>query len=224
MDIHIEPSVWYTIPVFGGIPVTDAVFVTWLVMAILIVFGLVVRFVLLPKFEDLPKGFQNILELFVEWIYHFCEDTMHERGRGIAPYIGTIALYLALANTIELIGLRPPTTNLGVTFALAIMTFILINYYGIRKKGVLGRLKDFTKPVAIMAPIKFFSELAIPVSMASRLFGNILGGLVVMEIIYKVVPVAVPAALAIYFNLFDGLMQTFIFITLTLSFIGDALE
>lgn len=224
MDISIETQTWFTIPILGGIPITDAVVVSWIVMAILIIFALVVRYILLPKFEDVPKGFQNILELFVEWIYHFCEDTMHEKGREFAPYIGSLALYLGLANTIELVGLRPPTTNLATTFALAIITFILSNYYGVRKKGALGRLKDLAKPVFIMAPINIVTNLAQPISLASRLYGNILGGLVVMEIIYKVVPIFIPSILAIYFNLFDGLMQTFIFITLTLTFIGEAME
>ena len=75
-----------------------------------------------------------------------------------------------------------------------------------------------------MAPINFITNLAQPISMASRLYGNILGGLVVMEIIYKTVPIFIPSFLAIYFNLFDGLMQTFIFITLTLTFTSEAMD
>jgi len=224
MNISIETETWITIPILGGIPITDAVVVSWIVTVIIIAFALIVRYILLPKFEDIPKGFQNVLELFVEWVYHFCEDTMHEKGKELAPYIGTLALYLGLANIIELVGLRPPTTNLGTTFALAILTFFLSNYYGIRQKGALGRLKDLAKPVAIMAPINIITNLAQPISMASRLYGNILGGLVVMEIIYKTVPIFVPSLLAIYFNLFDGLMQTFIFITLTLTFISEATD
>jgi len=224
MNISIETETWITIPILGGIPITDAVVVSWIVTVIIIAFALIVRYILLPKFEDIPKGFQNVLELFVEWVYHFCVDTMHEKGKELAPYIGTLALYLGLANIIELVGLRPPTTNLGTTFALAILTFFLSNYYGIRQKGALGRLKDLAKPVAIMAPINIITNLAQPISMASRLYGNILGGLVVMEIIYKTVPIFVPSLLAIYFNLFDGLMQTFIFITLTLTFISEATD
>lgn len=224
MNVDIRTQIWWTIPVFGGIPVSDAVFVSWFVMLILIIFAIVVRFSLLPKFTDIPTGFQNILELFVEWVYNFSESSLHKIGLELAPYIGSLALYLGLANMIELIGLRPPTTNLGATFAFAIITFFLINYYGVKEKGPWGRIKDLGKPVAAMAPIKVFSELALPISMASRLFGNILGGLVVMELIYKLIPIGIPAVLAIYFNLFDGLIQTFIFLTLTLTFIGDAVE
>ncbi len=223
-SIDIDPEIWFTIPIMGGIPVTDAVCVSWIVVAILIIFGMIVRFYYLPRFEDIPRGFQNVLEIFVEWIYKFSEDSLHEFGNGLAPYIGSLTLYLAFANIIELVGLRPPTTYIAITFALSIMTFFLINYYGIRKKGVWGRIRDYGKPVPFIAPIKVITDLAIPVSLASRLFGNILGGLVVMELIREVVPLVAPSFLSIYFVLFDGLIQTLIFITLSLAFIGEAIE
>ena len=228
MDISIEPEIWDVWHLFGlELHISDAIFVTWIVSAILVAFALIVRFALLGKFKTVPKGFQNVVELCVEKIYSYCEQYMGERGREIAPYIGMLALYLGLANIIELTGLRPPTTNISTTFAMAIITFILINYFGVRQKGVLGRLKHYAKPVAILAPIKLLTDLALPISLASRMYGNILAGLVVMEIIYnvlKVFAVGIPAALAIYFNLFDGFMQTFIFVTLTLVFIREGME
>jgi len=220
----MNPEVWFTIPVLDGIPVTDAVCVSWIIAAVLIILGLIVRFYYLPRFKDIPRGFQNILELYVEWIYKLTGDSMHEYGNGLAPYMGSIALYLAFANTIELFGLRPPTTYIVITFSLSLITFILINYYGIRKKGLLGRIRDYGKPVPYIAPIKAITDLAIPVSLASRMFGNILGGLVVMELIKEVVPIIVPSVLSLYFTIFDGLIQTFIFITLSLAFIGEAIE
>jgi F-type H+-transporting ATPase subunit a len=233
MDISIEPEVWFNLPLFGmEFHISDAICVTGIVSAILIVFALVVRFVLLKKFKVVPKGFQNVIELFVEKIYSYCEGYMHGRAKELAPYIGMLALYLGLANCIELIGLRPPTTNISTTFAMAIITFMLINYYGVKEGGILGRFKHYAKPVAILAPIKMLTDLALPISLASRLYGNILAGLVVMEIVYNVLKgfavgifaVGIPAALSIYFNLFDGFMQTFIFVTLTLVFISEGME
>lgn len=228
MDISINPEIWFKFNLFGTeIHISDAICVTWIVSVILIVFALVVRFALLGKFKMVPKGFQNVIELFVEKIYSYCEGYMHERGREIAPYIGMLALYLGLANMIELVGLRPPTTNISTTFAMAIITFILINYFGVKQKGVWGRLKHYAKPVAILAPIKMLTDLAIPISLASRLYGNILASLVVMELVYNVLKgfaIGIPAALSIYFNLFDGVMQTFIFVTLTLVFISEGME
>lgn len=227
MDINIEPEVWIYLPIFGTeLHISDAICVTWIVSAILIIFALVVRFALLGKFKTIPKGFQNVIELCVEKIYSYSESYMGERGKEIAPYIGMLALYLGLANIIELTGLRPPTTNISTTFAMAIITFFLINFYGVRQKGVLGRLKHYAKP-AILAPIKMLTDLALPISLASRMYGNILAGLVVMEIIYnvlKIFAVGIPAVLSIYFNMFDGLMQTFIFVTLTLVFIREGME
>ncbi|MBM7581505.1 F-type H+-transporting ATPase subunit a [Caldicoprobacter guelmensis] len=222
--IDINPKVWFTIPIMDGIPVTDAVCISWIVSVGLIIFAFVVRFYIFPRFQEVPTGFQNILELLVEWVYSFSRDTVHEFSRELAPYIGTLVLYLGFANTIELLGLRPPTTYIATTFALSIITFFLINVYGIRKKGLWGRIKDYGKPVPFIAPIKVLTDLAVPVSLASRMFGNILGGLVVMELIYKVVPVVIPSFLSIYFTLFDGFIQTFIFITLSLTFIGEAIE
>lgn len=222
--IDLNPKVWFTIPIMGGIPVTDAVCISWIVSVGLIIFGFIVRFYIFPRFQDVPRGLQNILELLVEWVYSFSRDSVHEFSGELAPYIGTLLLYLGFANTIELWGLRPPTTYIVTTFALSIITFFLINFYGIRKKGLWGRLKDYGKPVPFIAPIKALSDLAVPVSLASRMFGNILGGLVVMELIRKVMPIVAPAFLSIYFTLFDGLIQTYIFITLSLTFIGEAIE
>ncbi|NLM74370.1 MAG: F0F1 ATP synthase subunit A [Clostridiaceae bacterium] len=222
--IEINPEVWFTIPILGGIPVTDAVCVSWVVVAGLIIFAVIIRFWCLPKFNEIPRGFQNIIELYVEWIYKYTGDSVHEFSNGLAPYIGTLALYLGLANIIELVGLRPPTTYIVITLALSIITFVLINYYGIKKKGLLGRIQDYGKPVPVIAPVKVITDLAIPVSLASRLFGNILGGLVVMELVRELIPVVVPSFLSLYFVLFDGLIQTFIFITLSLAFIGEATE
>jgi len=222
--IDINPKVWFTIPVMGGIPVTDAVCVSWIVIAGLMIFGLAVRFYFFPRFQEVPTGFQNVLELFVDWLYSFSHDSVHEFSSGLAPYMGTLALYLGFANIVELIGLRPPTTYIPTAFALSIITFFLINFYGIRKKGLWGRIRDYGKPVVFIAPIKVLTDLAVPVSLACRLFGNILGGLVVMVLIYNVMPLVIPSFLAIYFSLFDGLLQMFIFITLSLAFIGEAIE
>ena len=155
MNINIGTETWLTIPIFGGIPITDAVVVSWIVSVIIITFALIVRYILLPKFEDVPKGFQSLIELFVEWVYHFCEDTLHEKGRELAPYIGTLALYLGLANIIELVGLKPPTTNLATTFALAIMTFpVKLLWY--KEKRCLREVKRFSQTRSHNGTHKFY--------------------------------------------------------------------
>jgi len=222
-NMHIEPGTT-VFPIFGGIEISNTILVTWIVMAILISFALVVRFFLLNRFTEVPRGLQNVIEILVETINNFTANHLGEIGKALAPYVLTLALFIFFADLIELFGLRPPTADLSMTAALALITFFLINYFGIRKKGFLGRIKDLGKPIPFIAPIKILTDLAAPVSLACRLFGNILGGLIVMDLIYIVFPFAIPAFLSIYFNLFHAGMQTFIFITLSLTFIGEAVE
>lgn len=219
----------FTFNIFGiDVIVTEAVVSTWIIMAVCIVFAIIFRLFILKRFTDRPKGFQNGVELIVEAVYKFTDGYAHKFSKGLAPYICTLGIYLTLANTIELFGLRPPTTSIGTTAALAILTFLLINIYGTAKNGVGGHIKKMyvLKPI-ILTPIKMVTEVAIPLSLASRLYGNILAGFIVMELIYKAmtrflfIPFGIPAVFAIYFNLFDGLLQTLIFIILTLTYIGE---
>ena len=128
---------------------------------------------------------------------------------------------------VELLGYRAPTADITMTFALALITFILINYYGIKKKGVVGRIKSLAKPTPVVYPMKIVSDLAVPVSLACRLFGNMLGGMIVMDLLYYALgsaAIGIPSVLGLYFNLFHPLIQTFIFVTLTLTFINEAVE
>ena len=114
-----------------------------------------------------------------------------------------------------------------MTLSYALITFILVNVFGIYKKGIRGRAQAYIKPNAIIAPFKLISDLAVPISLACRLFGNMLGGMIVVELIYFALgafSVGVPALLGLYFNAFHPLIQFFIFINLSLTFIGEAVE
>ena len=124
-------------------------------------------------------------------------------------------------------GVRAPATDINFTLALALITFIYINVYGAKKRGMLGRLKSFGEPVKFIYPIKLITHIASPVSLTCRLFGNLFSGLIIMELIYYAMgyfAIAIPAVLSIYFNLFHIGMQTFVFITLTLAFMSEAME
>jgi F-type H+-transporting ATPase subunit a len=128
---------------------------------------------------------------------------------------------------LELFRLRPPTADITMTFALAFMTFIFINVYGIRKKGSIGRIKALASPTPVVFIFRVIAEIAIPVSMACRLFGNMLGGMIVIDLLYMALgsgAVAIPSVAGLYFNVFHPMMQTFIFVTLTLTFINEAIE
>ena len=95
----------------------------------------------------------------------------------------TIASLLIGCAFVELLGVRPPTADIVMTISLALVTFVLINYYGIKKRGVGGRLKSLAQPSPVIFPMKLLRDVAIPVSLACRLFGNMLGGLIVMDLL-----------------------------------------
>ena len=136
----------------------------------------------------------------------------------------TVALFLAVSNLIGLLGFKPPTKDMNVTAALAIMSIFLIEYAGFHKKGAKGFLKSFAEPVPVVLPINILEIFIKPVSLCMRLFGNILGSFVVMELIKCIVPVIVPVPFSCYFDIFDGLIQAYVFVFLTALFISESIE
>lgn len=211
-----------------GIQISETLLISWIVVLILIVFATIFRFLIFPRFKENPKGFQNFIEMIVEAAHKFAVNRIGSKfGMNAGAYVLTIGALLITASLAELIGFKPPMANLTFTASLALISFILINYYGIRKKGLWGRLKSFGQPKAFIAPVRVLVDFALPVSLACRLFGNVLGGLVVMDLLYAVIQnyaFIYPAVFAIYFNLFHILIQTYIFLNLTFTFAGEAME
>lgn len=205
-----------------GIPITETIVNTWIVMAIMIIAAYLVT----RKFEKLPSGVQNAVEALVEGINDLTVMVMGEKGRSFAPYVGTILLFILLCNILGLFALWPPTADANTTIGLALITFFLVQYNAIKAKGFLGYLKGLLwEPIPILfAPINIISELATPVSLGFRLFGNILAGVVIMGLIYSAVPILVPVPLHAYFDLFAGILQSFIFTMLTMVFVSMAME
>lgn len=211
----------FTIPLFGGIPVAESTVVTWIIMA-----GLVLLSILLVrnlKVEN-PGKVQLLLESFIGWLSDFFEDILGEHGKRYIPYLITVALYIGVANLIGLLGFKSPTKDLNVTAALAIMSIILIEYAGIRQKGPKKWVKSFAEPMPLLAPINVLEIFIRPLSLCMRLFGNVLGAFVVMELIKLIVPVFVPVPFSFYFDIFDGLIQAYVFVFLTSLFVKEAVE
>ena len=142
-------------------------------------------------------------------------------GVGISE---SVVVYIGVANLIGLLGFKPPTKDMNVTAGLAIMSIILIEYAGFHKKGGKGWLKSFAEPMPIILPINILEIFIRPVSLCMRLFGNVLGSFVVMELIKMVVPAIVPVPFSLYFDIFDGLIQAYVFVFLTSLFIKEAIE
>lgn len=204
-----------------GLQINETLFLTWIVMLILFALAVLVRVLIIPKFKTIPKGIQNVLEMFVEFCEKFTNSQLGKRGASYAAYIFTIAVMIVSTSFLELFGFRPPATDINFTVAIALMSFVLINAFGFYYTGFFGRLKWFVKPKAFMLPVNLVTHAVIPVSLSFRLFGNMFAGLVVMDLLYSVVAIGIPAVLAIYFNLFHVGIQTYIFLVLTLSFMEE---
>ena len=211
----------FTIPVLGGIGVSESVVVTWIIMAMLIIFSICMTRNL--KVEN-PGKRQIVIETFVCGLQNIVKGCVGEEGSRYVPYLVTVIMYIGLSNIIGLLGMKPPTKDLNVTAALAIMSIILIEYAGIHKKGTGKWLKSFTEPVAIVTPINILELFIRPLSLCMRLFGNVLGAFVVMELLKMIVPIAIPIPFSLYFDIFDRFIQAYVFVFLTSLFIKEAVE
>jgi F-type H+-transporting ATPase subunit a len=171
-----------------------------------------------------PTGPQIYLEAVVGGLNNFFKGILGEEGKRFIPYLGTVAIYIGVANTIGIFGLTPPTKDLNVTVALSVLSILLIEYSGIKTKSAKGWLKSFAEPMPLLAPINFLELFIRPLSLCMRLFGNVLGAFVVMELIKMVIPIIVPVPFSLYFDIFDGLIQTYVFVFLTSLFMKEKME
>lgn len=211
----------FTIPIFGGIAVDEAVVVTWI---ILIVVGVASFFLTRNLRVENPGRRQLLLESGIGWLRDFFQGNLGEEGKPYIPYLTGVAIYIGISNLIGLFGFKPPTKDMNVTAALAIMSIVLVEAAGIRKRGVKGWLKSFAQPSPVVLPINILEIFIRPVSLCMRLFGNVLGAFIVMELIKCVIPVAIPVPFSFYFDIFDGLIQTYVFVFLTSLFLKEAIE
>lgn len=217
MDNHTA----FTIPLFGGIPVPESVVVTWGIMAFLVILAILFT----RHLKKVPGKAQLVAEMYVGFINNFTKSTLgEEHWRGFAPYFGTIGLYLGVANMVGLIGLTPPTKDLNVTAALAIMSCGLIYGSSFRIKGLKGGVHKFFEPIPLLFPINLMEIVIRPLSLCMRLFGNVLGAFIIMELIKTVIPAIVPMALSLYFDVFDGVIQAIVFVFLTALFTAETIE
>lgn len=211
----------FTIPLFGGIPVAESVVVTWIVMAVLLTAALLLTRNLSV---DAPGKVQVALESAVQFLNDFVRTNIGSHWRPFAPWLGTVALYIGFANIIGIFGLTPPTKDISVTAALALMSMLLIYSAQFRYNGLLGGLKKFAEPMPLLLPINLMEVAVRPLALCMRLFGNVLGAFIIMEMLKFVAPVVLPAVFSLYFDLFDGLIQTVVFVFLTTLFTGEGIK
>lgn len=188
-----------------------------------------------------PKGVVLLTLMIVEMVDNMVTNAVRkERAKKLAPYIGSIAIYIFISNISGLFGFDPPTSNFSVTFTLALITFVLVQSTAIKTNGVGGYLHGFIEPMPLFVIMNFFGKVAPLISMPMRLFGNILSGGIILSLIYTftgylssliipfiggfnfIGPIIAPVFHA-YFDVFAGFIQMFIFITLTIVYIGNEL-
>ena len=218
---ELNCEVAFVIPVLGGINVLESVVVTWVIILVLVVASMLLTSNL--KVENIGKR-QLVLETAVGGLLNMIRGIIGEEGIKYVPYLATVIIYLGIANTSALFGFKPPTKDLNVTAGLALMSIILIEWAGFQKKGAKKFFKSFAEPIAIIAPINILELLIKPLSLCMRLFGNVLGAFVVMELIKLIIPVFIPVPFSLYFDIFDGLIQAYVFVFLTSLFIKEAIE
>ena len=204
-----------------NIPIAESTVITWVIMAILLVLCIFLTRGL--KVKNVSKR-QLVAESIVGWLEKFVIGMTGEEGKAFVPYLCSVLLYIGLANIIGLFGFKSPTKDLNVTAALAVMSIVLVQYAGIHRKGFKGWLKSFTQPMAIVTPINILELFIKPLSLCMRLFGNVLGAFVIMELLKSLIPVVLPVPFSFYFDIFDGLIQAYVFVFLTSLYIKEAVE
>ena len=217
----------------GSVFITETVLFAWIVAALLILFA----YLSTRKMQQVPKGLQLVAELIVDGIYKLVGSTMGQQNLRYAPYMGTLFIFLILSNALGLFGFRPVTADVNTTFALAILTFLIIQGSSIKSKGLMGHIKHYGEPYPFMFPIKIIEDVSFPISLSFRLFGNITGGMIFMDLVFQGLHALtekmeisipffqflIPLPFNLFFDVFEPVLQAFIFTMLTMAFVALSL-
>ena len=233
-------QIYFVIPMpLQDLPITSAQINSWLVM--ITVLGLCLYLT-----HGLTEKAENKRQLIAEWIVEktqaMVNESMGDFFKGYAPFIASILAISALSSLLSLLGMFPPTSDINIVAGWAILVFILITYYKL-KGGLFNYLKGFTEPIFVMTPLNILGEIATPVSMAFRHFGNVLSGTVIAVLIATALQglssmvlgwlpgvlgeipflqIGIPGVLSVYFDVFSGCMQAYIFAMLTMLNVSGA--
>lgn len=223
-----------------GIVITEAQVNMWIVMIAIII---LCKW-LTHKLQIKPTGKRQIIaEYLVNMVNNFVKENMGAAYISFAPFIAALFSLALFSSLSSLLGMYPPTADLNSALGWAILVFLMITYFKIKTNGVLGYAKGLTKPFFVMTPFNIIGEFATPISMAFRMFGNVASGVVISTLVYAalamlssvvlqwlpsvladipLLQLGIPAVLSIYFDLFSGVLQAFIFCMLTMLYISMA--
>lgn len=227
------PKIAFTIPLFGGLNVTESTLIGWLIIIVITILVLWMT----HDMQRIPTKKQAVAEWIVTTVNNLVRDSMGKNHMNYAPYIAALFTLSILGSLVSMLGLRSMTADINVTMSWAVICFAMITYNKFKYGGVKGYLKGFAEPVPFMLPMNIISEIATPLSMGFRHFGNIAGGMVITSLLYfalssastaiglkiPLLTVGIPAVLSVYFDVFSGFMQAFIFIMLTMANVGGAI-
>jgi F-type H+-transporting ATPase subunit a len=204
----------------GPVPISAQVVVTWAIMAALVMGGLIVR----RRLSLAPSATQAAFELVVETVDSQIRDTMQAEPEPYRAFIGTLFVFVFVANWSSLIpGVAPPTAHLETDAALAFLVFLAVIIFGVRAGGLRGYLATFAAPNPIMIPLNFVESITRTFSMLVRLFGNVMSGVFVIGIVLSLAGLLVPIPL-MALDLLTGAVQAYIFAILAMVFIAGALN
>ena len=207
----------------GPIAVTDTMVSAFVTMLVLVVLALVVRIFFIPRWrrdDEHVSGFRLFIESMVNMFDSSAREQSGSYGGFVGPFYFSLAGFIALGTLMELTGLRPPTSDLNAALALGLMSFAVILFLGFFKKKA-RRLVHYCNPINIV------SDVVVPFSLALRMFGSVFSGYLIMHLIYSLpvfATIAFPAVASVIFTLFHALIQSYIFMFLSMNFIGEATE
>lgn len=201
---------------YVGPSMFTAVGVTILILTICII----LRFTVIKNMRVVPKRTQMVLEMVVKSFDKLAKETTHEYAGFMGPYIMASALFIAISTLVDLLGFRPALADINSCFALGLSAFIVIHFFGIKKRGISFRLKRMLNPINII------TDIAVPISLSFRLFGSIVSGLLIMNLLYSYLTLSfvLPAFVAVITTLFHAFIQAYIFANLSSLFVGEAIE
>lgn len=208
------------VSIFGLFQVSVPIVISWIVMAVLMIGSIL----LTRNLKKVPDKRQAALELAVGSFNNFCKSNLGKHWRPYAPWLGTIGLYILGCNFCGIFGSAPPTKEISITAALALMSVVLIYGSQLRYRGLAKGLKKFLEPMPFLLPLNLMELIIRPLSLCMRLFGNVLATHLIMEMIKCLVPAVIPAIFGLYFDVFDGAIQTVVFVFLTTLFTAEGIE
>lgn len=225
-ELNIEEVFGFDI---GGVHIgfDESTVVSWIIIALVTILCIFLTRNL--KVEGELSKRQLVLEAIYTKAVDFFKGLMGEKAQGTIPWLMSMALFIGVSNIIGLLGFKPPTKSMQVTAVMAITSIVLIEFMAYKANGVKDRFRAFTKPIWIVTPINILEVFTKPLSLCMRLFGNVLAAFTIMEVLeiamYMIMPpIIVPTVFSLYFDIFDGLLQAYIFVFLTSLYLDEAVE